>query len=602
MAEEKKKKKFYKRKSFYAIVVVILLVGLVVYGQIKKANTPVSYETAKVERGSLSQTVDATGNVESAGSLDLRFEKSGNMSKIYKQVNDEVKAGDIIAELDVSSENAQVAQASASVSQARANLDKVLSGATDDYVLGIKSNYDKAKASLDQVKAGSADTIANAESVVRTAENNLKLSEGGENSQIVGNAYQDLFATIQSVQNSLSNALTDSDNILGVDNTLANDSFEDVLSALDSSKLNTAKTKYNIAKSAKNNLDSVASALSLISSHDTIDNVASVAESGLVSAKDLLFAMSQMLDATVPIGNLSQTSLTTLKTTISTDRTDISTKYTTIIGKVQAVETAKNSYTTYQIAYDKAKANLENAKVRAEADVASAEASLIQAEAQYNDAKNPARSEDVSSARAQLAGAQASLSQAVATRNKGRIVAPVAGTIAKLNGKVGEFINATGVVAQIVNPNIFEIEVAIPETDIIKISVGDDTDITLDAYGDDHHFVGKVSQIETGETVIQDVVYYKVTISMEDNSEDEFNILNGMTANVLFYTEKKDDVLYIPQRTIQTDDSGKKYVRVLKNSKVENVYIGTGLRGDNGLIEVISGLEEGQNIVVRVNA
>src|SRR3989339_582576 len=290
MSEEKSKKKFYKRKLFYAIVLVALFVASIVYGQVKKANTPISYETTKVVMGNLSQTVDATGKVASAGELDLRFEKSGNMAKIYKNVNDKVKAGDIIAELDVKSENAQVAGASASVSQAQANLNKVLSGATDDYVLSIKSTYDKAKASLDQIKSTSADTVANAEAVLRTAENNLKLSEGGEDSQIVGNAYQDLFVTIQSVQNSLSNALTDSDNILGIDNTLANDSFEDVLSALDSSKLYTAEIKYSLAKSAKDSLDNVAISINLNSSHDSLDSAAEVAESGLVATKDLLFA------------------------------------------------------------------------------------------------------------------------------------------------------------------------------------------------------------------------------------------------------------------------------------------------------------------------
>ena len=146
---------------------------------------------------------------------------------------------------------------------------------------------------------------------------------------------------------------------------------------------------------------------------------------------------------------------------------------------------------------------------------------------------------------------------------------------------------------------MFEIRVDIPETDIIKIAVGNDADITLDAYGEDHHFVGKVSEIETGETVIQDVVYYKVTVAMEDSNTDEFNILNGMTANILFYTEQKENALYIPQRAIKTDDSGKKYVRILKGTKVEDVYIDTGLRGDNGLIEITSGLQAGEDVVLR---
>ncbi|MDD2656669.1 MAG: efflux RND transporter periplasmic adaptor subunit [Patescibacteria group bacterium] len=599
MAEENKKNKWYKRKKFYIIGVIALLVISVVYANVKKANKAPTYETVKVESGVLSQTVDATGNVESANELDLRFETSGKLVKIFKDVNTEVKAGDIIAELDLSGDNARVAQASASVQRSKANLDKILAGATNDYILSIKSTYDKAQASLEQIKANSADAVANAEAVVKTAENNLELSAGGENSQIVENAYQDLVATIQSVQNSLSSALTESDNILGVDNTLANDSYEDVLSALDSSKLNSAKDKYGIAKSAKNKVDSASIKVSLNANHDDIASAGKVAEDGLIAAKDLLYAVSQMLDATVPIGNLTQTGLSTLKSTISASRVDVTSKYTILINQLQAVDNAKNSYSTYQIAYDKAKENLKNAETRAQADISSAEASVRQAEAQYNDVKNPARSEDVSSARAQLYESQASLSQAVSARNKGRIVAPIAGTVGKVNVKVGEFVSATEIAVKLVNPNMFEIRVDIPETDIIKIAVGNDADITLDAYGEDHHFVGKVSEIETGETVIQDVVYYKVTVAMEDSNTDEFNILNGMTANILFYTEQKENALYIPQRAIKTDDSGKKYVRVLKGTKVEDVYVDTGLRGDNGLIEITSGLQAGEDVVLR---
>jgi hypothetical protein len=39
----------------------------------------------------------------------------------------------------------------------------------------------------------------------------------------------------------------------------------------------------------------------------------------------------------------------------------------------------------------------------------------------------------------------------------------------------------------------------------------------------------------------------------------------------------------------------------LKNNKAEDVYVSTGLRGDNGLVEITSGLEEGQEIIVREN-
>jgi len=59
-----------------------------------------------------------------------------------------------------------------------------------------------------------------------TTENNLKLAQGGESSQIVDDAYENMTAFLQSTQNNLTSALTKADNILGIDNTYVNDKFE----------------------------------------------------------------------------------------------------------------------------------------------------------------------------------------------------------------------------------------------------------------------------------------------------------------------------------------------------------------------------------------
>ena len=72
-----------------------------------------------------------------------------------------------------------------------------------------------------------------------------------------------------------------------------------------------------------------------------------------------------------------------------------------------------------------------------------------------------------------------------------------------------------------------------------------------------------------------------------------------MTADVVFDTEKKENILYIPQRAVRTNDEGGRYVRLLENGQVREVEVTLGLRGDDGLVEVISGLEEGQEIVIR---
>ena len=57
--------------------------------------------------------------------------------------------------------------------------------------------------------------------------------------------------------------------------------------------------------------------------------------------------------------------------------------------------------------------------------------------------------------------------------------------------------------------------------------------------------------------------------------------------------------MYIPQRAVRTNDEGKRYVRVLENAAEKEVNIVLGLRGDDGLVEVVSGVEEGWEVIVK---
>lgn len=539
-------KKWYTKKWIYIVIGIILVFGGVVFARSKnKTNEPL-YETAHVERGALSQTVDASGNVESADELDLRFESSGRISKIYTQVNREVKKGTVLADLNLSELNAHISQSSASLAQAQANLL--------------------------QIKAAGNDAIANAEASLKKAELNLKLSEGGTDSQIIRDTYTDAVALIFSAQATISGALTEADNILGIDNSFANDAFEDALSVQNLPALEIAKNNYNEASQDFDVLNLKANILVGSSFPNEIESALSAVEKSLVSIKDLLFSVSEVLNFSLPVDTLPAATLNTLKSTISTERVAVNTKYASLITQKQAIQNAKNSYATYSVVYAQAQKNLENAKNKAVADIVAYEASIRQS--------------------------QASLSASAASRNKSRIVAPIGGKVAKVAFKTGEFVTSQDVVIKLVSPR-FEVKVDIPETDIIKIATGVSTTVTLDAYGSDVQFTGVVAEIESGETVIQDVVYYKVTVVLEDKSE--FQFLNGMTADVVFYTEKKEDVLYIPQRAIRTDND-KKIVRVFENGQTRDVEVVTGLRGDDGLIEIVSGLSEGQEIIVREKA
>jgi macrolide-specific efflux system membrane fusion protein len=78
-------------------------------------------------------------------------------------------------------------------------------------------------------------------------------------------------------------------------------------------------------------------------------------------------------------------------------------------------------------------------------------------------------------------------------------------------------------------------------------------------------------------------------------NEDE-RVKPGMTANAEILTDKREGVLYVPQRSVVTRN-GQKYAQIYRNGKIEEKIVQTGLRGSDGNIEIISGLNEGDKIL-----
>jgi len=73
-------------------------------------------------------------------------------------------------------------------------------------------------------------------------------------------------------------------------------------------------------------------------------------------------------------------------------------------------------------------------------------------------------------------------------------------------------------------------------------------------------------------------------------------IFPGMTADVVIIINKKDNVLYIPEITLERGISKFNFL-VLENKEKEEREVEIGLRGTNKRIEILSGLEEGDIIL-----
>lgn len=120
---------FIKRRKI-AIIVAVVLIVIVAFALNARAKN--GYETVQPSRGDFVRTVELAGKVVPQDDADLAFETAGTVSRTYKKVGDKVYAGEVIAELDKASTNADYLKAQADLAAARAELAKLEGGATID--------------------------------------------------------------------------------------------------------------------------------------------------------------------------------------------------------------------------------------------------------------------------------------------------------------------------------------------------------------------------------------------------------------------------------------------------------------------------------------
>jgi len=291
----------------------------------------------------------------------------------------------------------------------------------------------------------------------------------------------------------------------------------------------------------------------------------------LINAKDRASGVRTFLDNAALLLSILTPSGTMTQTTIDGYRADVSTARTNI-------NTALTNLTS------------------AEEKLRSAEDALVVAERELDLLRAGKTAEDIAAQEARVSQAEARVRSAEAEIEKTIIRAPITGIVTEENVDPGEAVTANVVMVRILSASGFKVESFIPEVDIAKVSAGDGATITLDAYGSDILFSARVGLIDPRETIIDGVATYKITFDFVQKDE---RIRAGMTANIDILTEEKKDVLAIPQRAVKAKNGGK-YVDVLESDgkTVTAVQVEAGLKGSDGNIEIISGITEGQSVVV----
>jgi HlyD family secretion protein len=175
-----------------ASALVIAIAGLAWWQSSRDANAAPSYSTQPVTRGNLRLQVTANGTLQPTRSVNIGSELSGTVSRVLVDVNDRVKKGQVLVELDtaklsdqvlrsratVASARAQVAQAAATMKEAQGNLGRLeevarLSGGK----VPSRAELDTGRASVERAQAEEASAraaVANAQAALSTDETNLK--------------------------------------------------------------------------------------------------------------------------------------------------------------------------------------------------------------------------------------------------------------------------------------------------------------------------------------------------------------------------------------------------------------------------------------------
>ncbi len=207
----------------------------------------------------------------------------------------------------------------------------------------------------------------------------------------------------------------------------------------------------------------------------------------------------------------------------------------------------------------------------------------------------------------QIKQAQASLQSTLDNLEKTVYNAPIDGVITSLRVEEGEVAlvgtmnNPGTILMTIADLSVMEVEVEVDETDVIRVKMGQPADVRVDAFPDDS-VNGKVTEIGSSAlqklTMAEESKDFKVIITLENPPE---NLKPGLSASADIITAKKNNVLAIPiSALVLMEKEGveqEEGVYIVQGSRVKFTPVQKGIMGELK-IEITSGLEEGQDVVV----
>jgi len=287
-------------------------------------------------------------------------------------------------------------------------------------------------------------------------------------------------------------------------------------------------------------------------------------EVNLLAVSSFMDKIAEAINTQTESNNLSQATITSYKTAVATTRSSLNSALGAIITAKEKLNTSHSSLTVAQnnLALKENGSTPQAIKTQ--------EAKVLQAIA------------DVQYKKTEIA--------------KMTLRSPQNGVVTVKDIQPGEIASAGKAVISVISDNNLELESNVSEISIAKITVGDMVAISFDAFPGEA-FSGTVTYIEPAETIVDGVVNYKVRVAF---SEKYSQVKSGLTSKLEIVTEEKKAVMVIPQYSVITE-SDKTYVMKQAGQEFIKTEIVLGLKGQDGTVEVVSGLAIGDVINMSIS-
>jgi HlyD family secretion protein len=233
-------------------------------------------------------------------------------------------------------------------------------------------------------------------------------------------------------------------------------------------------------------------------------------------------------------------------------------------------------------------------------ELALAEAQLKNAQLAYDKVKDGPDPQSVAMADAQLKNAQAQLELARQKKVTEDLVAPIDGTVLSIAANVGETVGAATLVTM-ADLNHPQLQINLDETDMDKVAVGNEVDITFDALPD-QAYTGHVIQVNPSLVTVANVKTLQALVQLDLNPDtDPKSLPLGLTATADVISGRAQNAVLVPVEALRQIDKDQYAVFVMENGEPVLHQVTVGLTDFTSAV-IESGLQAGDVVTTGVVA